>query len=161
MTLLSTVFLFLSLVQLIMSSDRLANIRQPVASVDFHIANQSGNEHIALELNKQELKKLINFLRKRHKVSLGWLLFIYFLLSRLFDKRTLPLFNFLFVSLSLSLSSPHKTQGYMLTVKGLIGRGGGCEFVSVVCICSHLAHSRLRKRPGGKQQLRARFCHRV
>ena len=52
-----------------MSSDKLAKINEPLASVDFDIESRGEGKHLSLELTKDELKKLITSLEGAQKVS--------------------------------------------------------------------------------------------
>ena len=60
---------FFQLLQLIMSSDKLSSIREPVASVDFHIEEGQQKRHVSVELSKEQLKNVISSLEAANKVS--------------------------------------------------------------------------------------------
>ena len=51
-----------------MSSDKLANIREPLSEIHFELKNKEGQEHVSLELNKEELKMLIDKMEAANKV---------------------------------------------------------------------------------------------
>ena len=51
-----------------MSSDKLSNIREPLSEVHFDLKTKDGQEHISLELNKEELKMLIDKMEAANKV---------------------------------------------------------------------------------------------
>ncbi|XP_065058387.1 COMM domain-containing protein 8-like [Rhopilema esculentum] len=55
-------------VKLVMSSDKLANVREPMADVDFQLQTEDGRRQVSLELNKEEMKTLINHLESANKV---------------------------------------------------------------------------------------------
>ena len=52
-----------------MSSDKLASVREPMADVDFQLQTEVGRRQVSLELNKEEMKTLINHLESANKVS--------------------------------------------------------------------------------------------
>lgn len=56
--------------KLIMSSDKLSGINEPVVSVDFNIQTcDSGVENKTVELSKEELKKLLTSIEAANRVS--------------------------------------------------------------------------------------------
>ncbi|XP_065190191.1 COMM domain-containing protein 8-like [Sycon ciliatum] len=55
-------------VQLMMSSDKLASVRKPVVSVDLSLDGHSGPQKVALELDKEELKQMIQSLENANRV---------------------------------------------------------------------------------------------
>ena len=52
-----------------MSSDKLANVRKPVVSLDLALATNSGSQKVALELDKDELKQMIQSLESANRVG--------------------------------------------------------------------------------------------
>ena len=74
------------LFQLVLSSDKLATIREPLVSVQFYTQNSEGGCHLDLELNKEELKHLIVALEAANKVGpLSLCIYIYLYLSLSFS----------------------------------------------------------------------------
>ena len=59
----------LSVIQLIMSSDKLGSIQQPVVSVDFDLSESGQNRTESVELSKEELEQLISSLEAANKVT--------------------------------------------------------------------------------------------
>jgi len=57
-------------VKLVMSSDKLANIREPLSEIHFELKNKEGQEHVSLELNKEELKMLIDKMEAANKAMM-------------------------------------------------------------------------------------------
>ena len=55
---------------MVMSSDKLASIREPLASVDFQLDTEEGRKTVALEMSKGELKMLIDKLEAANKVRI-------------------------------------------------------------------------------------------
>eukprot|EP00112_Aurelia_sp_Birch-Aquarium-sp1_P013987 Seg2995.4 transcript_id=Seg2995.4/GoldUCD/mRNA.D3Y31 product="COMM domain-containing protein 8" protein_id=Seg2995.4/GoldUCD/D3Y31 len=55
-------------VKMVMSSDKLASIREPLANVDFELDTEDGRKTVALEMSKGELKMLIDKLEAANKV---------------------------------------------------------------------------------------------
>ena len=51
-----------------MSSDKLSNIKQPLAAVSFELQNEDNNVPVSLELDKEELKMVIEKLEAANKV---------------------------------------------------------------------------------------------
>lgn len=62
-------FLFVYLAQLIMSSDKLGSIQQPVVSVDFDLSESGQNKTENIELSKEELEQFISSLEAANKVN--------------------------------------------------------------------------------------------
>lgn len=56
------------LFQLVMSSDKLANIREPLSEVHFELKTGEGLQNVSLELDKEELKMLIDKMEAANKV---------------------------------------------------------------------------------------------
>ena len=54
-------------VKLLMSSDKLASIREPLASIDLDLITENGPKTFSLELDKSELKALIESLEAANK----------------------------------------------------------------------------------------------
>lgn len=52
-----------------MATDKLANMREPVLSLDLDINEKSGMKQVSVELSKDELKELITSLEAANKVS--------------------------------------------------------------------------------------------
>ena len=52
-----------------MSSDKLSNIKEPIASLDFDLETENGPKSLSLELSKDELKSVIDKLEAANKVS--------------------------------------------------------------------------------------------
>lgn len=58
-----------------MATDKLANMREPVVSLDFDIEEKQGRKEVSVELSKDELKELISSLEAANKVRfLKWFL---------------------------------------------------------------------------------------
>ncbi len=55
---------------MVMSSDKLANIREPLTDVNFELQTEDGSVPISLELDKDELKSVIDKLEAANKVGL-------------------------------------------------------------------------------------------
>jgi hypothetical protein len=55
--------------QLVMATDKLANMREPVLSLDLDIKEKTGMKQVSVELSKDELKELITSLEAANKVS--------------------------------------------------------------------------------------------
>ena len=55
--------------QLVMSSDKLANIKEPLSELHFELKTTEGEEQVSLELDKEELKMLIDKMEAANKVS--------------------------------------------------------------------------------------------
>ena len=53
---------------MIMSSDKYANIREPLAVVEFQLETENGPKLSTLEMNKHELKTFIDSLEAANKV---------------------------------------------------------------------------------------------
>ena len=51
-----------------MATDKLANMREPVLSLDLDIKEKSGIKQVSVELSKDELKELITSLEAANKV---------------------------------------------------------------------------------------------
>ena len=51
-----------------MSSDKLANIKEPLSEVHFELKTTGGQEQVSLELDKEELKMLIDKMEAANKV---------------------------------------------------------------------------------------------
>ncbi|CAB3992269.1 Hypothetical predicted protein [Paramuricea clavata] len=56
--------------KLIMATDKLANMREPVLSLDLDIKEKTGMKQVSVELSKDELKELITSLEAANKVVL-------------------------------------------------------------------------------------------
>ncbi|XP_028404022.1 COMM domain-containing protein 8-like [Dendronephthya gigantea] len=54
--------------KLIMATDKLSNMREPVVSLDLDIKEKAGMKHVLVELSKDELKELIASLEAANKV---------------------------------------------------------------------------------------------
>ena len=54
--------------QLVMSSDKLSSVHEPLMCLDLDIGDQKSNKRVALEMNKSDLQKLITSLEAAHKV---------------------------------------------------------------------------------------------
>ena len=52
-----------------MATDKLANMREPVLSLDLDIKGKTGMKQVSMELSKDELKDLITTLDAANKVS--------------------------------------------------------------------------------------------
>lgn len=52
-----------------MATDKLANMREPVLSLDLDIQNQIGVKHVSVEISKDELKEIITLLESANKVG--------------------------------------------------------------------------------------------
>jgi hypothetical protein len=52
-----------------MATDKLANMREPVLSLDLDIKEKAGMKQVSVELSKDELKELITSLEAANKVS--------------------------------------------------------------------------------------------
>jgi hypothetical protein len=52
-----------------MATDKLANMREPVLSLDLDIKEKTGMKQVSVELSKDELKELITSLEAANKVS--------------------------------------------------------------------------------------------
>ena len=52
-----------------MATDKLANMREPVLSLDLDIKEKPGMKQVSVELSKDELKDLITSLDAANKVS--------------------------------------------------------------------------------------------
>lgn len=85
---------FFQLLQLIMSSDKLSSIREPVASVDFHIEEGQQKRHVSVELSKEQLKNVISSLEAANKVSGESQEFMLELIQRKVPRFTSQLFKF-------------------------------------------------------------------
>lgn len=57
-------------VKLVMSSDKLATIQQPLVTVDFDVKTQSGNQAVVVEMDKNELRKFIASLEAANRAVL-------------------------------------------------------------------------------------------
>ncbi|XP_046851849.1 COMM domain-containing protein 8-like [Xenia sp. Carnegie-2017] len=55
-------------VKLIMATDKLANMREPVLSLDLDIQDQIGVKQVSVEISKDELKEIITLLESANKV---------------------------------------------------------------------------------------------
>ncbi len=53
---------------MVMSSDKLANIREPLADVNFELQNEDQTKAVSIELDKDELKLVIDKLEAANKV---------------------------------------------------------------------------------------------
>lgn len=53
---------------MVMSSDKLANIKEPLAIVEFDLQTSDGKKTAALEMNKSELKMFLDSLEAANKV---------------------------------------------------------------------------------------------
>ena len=51
-----------------MSSDKLANIREPLSEIHFELKTEEGIKNVSLELDKEELKMLIDKMEAANKV---------------------------------------------------------------------------------------------
>ena len=51
-----------------MATDKLANMREPVLSLDLDIKEKTGMKQVSVELSKDELKELITSLEAANKV---------------------------------------------------------------------------------------------
>ena len=51
-----------------MATDKLANMREPVLSLDLDIKEKAGMKQVSVELSKDELKELITSLEAANKV---------------------------------------------------------------------------------------------
>ena len=60
---------FVLSLQLIMSSDKIGSIQQPLVSVDFDLCEGGQNRKENIELSKEELEKFISSLEAANKVS--------------------------------------------------------------------------------------------
>jgi len=54
--------------QLALSSDRISSVQEPITSLDLDVQNQQGQQIHSLELNRDDLKKLITSLEGANKV---------------------------------------------------------------------------------------------
>ena len=52
-----------------MASDKLANIREPVVSLDLDIEEKQEKKQVSVELSKDELKEMISSLEAANRVS--------------------------------------------------------------------------------------------
>ena len=59
----------LLILQMTMSSDKLASIREPTVTVNFDVDENGQERHISVELTNDELKNLISSLEAANKVG--------------------------------------------------------------------------------------------
>ena len=57
-----------------MSSDKLANIKEPLLNVDLSLETEDGIKNVSLEMNKSELKSFIDSLEAANKVIIVYIL---------------------------------------------------------------------------------------
>lgn len=62
---------FLPYFKMVMSSDKHANIREPIVVVEFQMQTDNGMKMESLEMNKEELKDFLDSLENTNKVSFG------------------------------------------------------------------------------------------
>ena len=55
---------------MVLSSDKHANIREPIVVVEFQLQTDNGLKTESLEMNKEELKNFLDSLENSNKVSL-------------------------------------------------------------------------------------------
>lgn len=67
-------------VQLTMSNDRMANVWQPLLNIEFDLETQGERRFVQLELDRDELNKLITALESADRVS-PFIVFFVVLLS--------------------------------------------------------------------------------
>ena len=60
-------------IQLVMSSDQLGSIQQPVVTVDFDLSQDGQKKMESIELSKEELAKFVSSLEAANKVSIPML----------------------------------------------------------------------------------------
>jgi len=56
--------------QLALSSDRMANVWQPLLNIDLDLETQGENKSVQLELDQEELEKLVTALESAERVSI-------------------------------------------------------------------------------------------
>ena len=59
---------------MIMSSDKLASIKEPVVALDFDVVESGEDRNVSVELTKEELNSLISSLEAANKVSIQHLM---------------------------------------------------------------------------------------
>jgi len=52
---------------MVMSSDKITNIRQPLCTVEFELETENGRTMKSIEMDKEELKKFMNALEAANK----------------------------------------------------------------------------------------------
>jgi len=60
---------------MVMSSDKYANIKEPLAVVEFQLDTENGPKLSTLEMSKDELKTFLDSLEAANKVFLFYVLF--------------------------------------------------------------------------------------
>lgn len=59
---------------MIMSSDKLASIKEPVVALDFDVVESGEDRNVSVELTKEELNSLISSLEAANKVNIQHLM---------------------------------------------------------------------------------------
>ena len=63
---------FILNLQMTMSSDKLANIKEPTVTLDFDVHESGKDRNVSVELTKDELNNLISSLEAANKVRNGY-----------------------------------------------------------------------------------------
>ena len=58
---------------MVMSSDKLASIKEPVVALDFDVVENGEDRNVSVELSKEELDSLVSSLEAANKVNIQWL----------------------------------------------------------------------------------------
>ena len=64
-------YFFFFWLQLVMASDKLESVQEPLVSLDLDVQGQPENRHVSIEMNKDDLGKLMTTLEAANKVGIA------------------------------------------------------------------------------------------